>query len=170
MQGKKVAVYGLMIALALALSYLESQVPAFFAVPGMKLGLTNIVVLLALYLMGPGSALTVNLLRILLVSLLFGNGMGLAYSAAGGLLSGLTMILLNKTGRFSMTAVSVAGGVMHNAGQILVAMALLQTHAIAWYLLILWFTGIAAGAVIGLLGSLLCGRLERFVRLEGGRS
>ena len=166
MNGKTIARYGLLIALALILSYAEAQIPAFFAVPGMKLGLTNLVVLLALYLMGSGSAVTINMIRIVLVALLFGNGMSLAYSAAGGLLSGGVMILLKKTGRFSVVTVSIAGGVMHNAGQILVAMVLLGTGSLAWYLLILWFTGIASGAVIGILGGLLCGRLEKYAGQE----
>ena len=166
MNGKTIARYGLLIALALILSYAEAQIPAFFAVPGMKLGLTNLVVLLALYLMGSGSAVTINMIRIVLVALLFGNGMSLAYSAAGGLLSGGVMILLKKTGRFSVVTVSIAGGVMHNAGQILVTMVLLGTGSLAWYLLILWFTGIASGTVIGILGGLLCGRLEKYAGQE----
>lgn len=166
MNGKKVARYGLLIAAALILSYIEAQIPAFFAVPGMKLGLTNLVVLLALYLMGSRSALAINFVRIFLVAVLFGNGMSLAYSAAGGLLSGLVMILLKRTGRFGVVTVSIAGGVAHNIGQILVAMALLKTSALAWYLLILWFTGIASGAVIGTLGGLLCRRLEKYAERE----
>ena len=85
---RRIAQYGLLVALALILSYLEAQLPVFFAVPGMKLGLTNIVVLVALYGMGAGSAIVINLMRIFLVSVLFGNGMSLAYSLVGGLLSG----------------------------------------------------------------------------------
>jgi heptaprenyl diphosphate synthase len=158
---KTIAQYGLLIAVALILSYVEAQIPAFFAVPGMKLGLTNVVVLFALYRMGEKSALAVNLLRIFLVAILFGNGMSLAYSVAGGLLSGLVMILLKKTGKFRMVTVSVAGSVSHNIGQILVAMALLGTTSIAWYLLVLWFTGIASGLLIGVVGGELCRRLEK---------
>ena len=166
MNGKTIARYGLLIALALILSYAEAQIPAFFAVPGMKLGLTNLVVLLALYLMGSGSAVTINMIRIVLVALLFGNGMSLAYNAAGGLLSGFVMILLKRTGKFSVVTVSIVGGIMHNVGQILVAMVLLRTNSLAWYLLILWFTGIASGAVIGILSGLLCGRLEKYAGQE----
>jgi heptaprenyl diphosphate synthase len=161
MDGKKVAQYGLLTALALILSYMEAQIPAFFAIPGMKLGLTNLVVLLALYQMGATSALVINLLRIVLVSVLFGNGMSLAYSVAGGLLSGFVMILLQKNGRFHIITVSMAGGIAHNMGQILVAMVLLETRSLAWYLLVLWFTGLASGAVIGLVGGKLVSRLER---------
>ena len=144
-------------------------IPAFFAVPGMKLGITNLVVLAALYLMDAKSAVLINLLRIILVSVLFGTGMSLAYSMAGGLLSGLVMILLKKTGRFGIVTVSIAGGVAHNIGQILAATVLLGTRSLAWYLLILWFTGIASGAVIGVIGGLLCRRLEGIVNGGGGK-
>ncbi len=158
---KTVALYGLMVALALILSYLEAQIPAFFAVPGMKLGLTNVVVLVALYCLGARSAMGINLMRIVLVSILFGNGMSLAYSLAGGMLSSVVMILLKKTGRLAIVTVSVAGGVAHNIGQILTAMALLQTASLGWYLLVLWFTGLASGAIIGIVGGELCRRLKK---------
>ncbi len=158
-RGKVVARFGLLAALALILSWLESLVPAFFAAPGMKLGLTNLVVLVALYRMGDRAALGVNLLRILLAALLFGNGYSLAYSLAGGLLSGAAMILLKRCGRFHMTAVSVAGGLMHNVGQILTAMLLLDTWQLAGYLPVLWIGGMAAGLIIGLLGAELTRRL-----------
>ena len=113
-KNRKLALYGLLTALALILSYVEGQIPAFFAVPGMKLGLTNIVVLLALYCMGAKSALAVNFVRIVLVSILFGNGVSFWYSLAGGLLSGAVMIALKKCGRFSVLAVSISGGIAHN--------------------------------------------------------
>ena len=161
MKGKQAAQYGMLIALALILSYVEAQIPAFFAVPGMKVGLTNLVVLIALYRMGPRSALVINLLRMVLVSILFGNIMSLAYSVAGGLLSWLVMVGLRKTEKFGIVTVSAVGGVAHNVGQILVAILLLETRSLAWYLLVLWFTGLAAGAVIGIIGGLLCDRLEK---------
>ena len=162
MKTRTIAIYGMLIALALLLSYVEAQLPAFFAVPGVKLGLTNIVVVCALYMLGKGAAIGVNLLRVLLVGLMFGNGMSLAYSAAGALLSGLTMIVLQK--KFHTVTVSVAGGLMHNIGQILVAMLVLETTRIAWYLAVLWFSGIASGAVIGLIGYELIRRLGPVVQ------
>lgn len=158
---RRIALYGMLIALALVLSYAESQVPVFFAVPGMKLGLTNLVVLLALYLMDAKSAVLINIVRILLVSFTFGNGASFFYSLAGGLLSGAVMILLKRTGRFGMTGVSMAGGVSHNIGQILVAMLVLRTRALGWYLLALWFTGLASGFAVGLLGGWIGGRVKR---------
>ena len=152
MKEKNVARYGLLVALTLILSYVESLVPAFFAVPGMKLGLTNLVVLVALFRMGDRAAVAINVLRILLSAALFGNGFALAYSLAGGLLSGAVMILLKRTGRFQMLSVSVAGGLAHNLGQILTAMVLLDTWQLAGYLPVLWISGMIAGLVIGLLG------------------
>lgn len=162
--GKRVAVYGVLIALALILSYLESLIPAFFAVPGMKIGLTNLVVILALYLIDWPSAVIINILRVILVGILFGNVYSLIYSLAGAILSGAGMIILKKTGKFRMLTVSIAGGVLHNIGQILVAVLILNTVKVAWYVLILWFSGIAAGAVIGIISSILCKRLEGPVR------
>ncbi|WP_394273226.1 Gx transporter family protein [Butyricicoccus sp.] len=161
---KRLAEYAMLAALAMVLSYLETLIPAFFAVPGMKLGLTNLVVLAALYRIGARPAITINFVRILLTSMLFGTAVSLWYSLAGGLLSGAVMIALKQTGKFQPLTVSIAGGVAHNVGQIVVAMLLMQTTAVAWYLLALWVSGIAAGAVIGLLGSWL---IERLPKTEG---
>lgn len=154
-----IAEYGLLIALALVLSIVESFMPAFFAVPGMKLGLTNVVVVVALYYMKPKDAIFINIIRIVLVGMMFSNGASFLYSICGGLLSGLAMILLYKTKRFSMVTISVVGGIMHNVGQILCAMVLLYTSAIGWYLAILWVTGLLTGALIGLISGAVVRRL-----------
>lgn len=169
MKTKYIAQYGLLVALALVLSYLESLVPAFFAVPGMKLGLTNLVVMVALYQMGPKHAIILNFLRILLVSLTFGNAFSLLYAMAGGMLSGAVMILLKRSGHFSLLGVSVAGGISHNIGQILMAMLLLGTWRVASYILVLWLSGIAAGAVIGVLTGEVLRRLPKSI-FSGGKS
>lgn len=158
MKTRKAALYGMLTALALLMSYVEAQVPAFFAVPGMKLGLVNIVVLAALYLLGAQAALVISLLRVFLAAAMFGNGMSLYFSAAGALLSGLVMILLKL--KFHRVTVSVAGGIAHNIGQILVAMIVMETGMVAWYLVVLWFSGLASGALIGILGNELVKRLE----------
>ena len=155
-----VAEYGTLIALAMVLSYLESLIPAFFAVPGMKLGLTNTVVLFALYTRGKGSALIINLIRIMLVSLLFSNGVSMYYSIAGGLLSFAVMIMMKRS--FGIITVSVCGGIAHNIGQILAAVILLQTASIAWYLAVLWFTGLLSGALIGIIGGELVRRIAAY--------
>ncbi len=156
---RRIALYGVLAALAMIMSYIEMQIPAFFAVPGMKLGLTNIVVLVALYKFGDKSAIAINIVRIILISTLFGTVMSFAFSFVGGMLSTFVMILLKKTDKFSTIGVSVAGGLTHNIGQILVAMALLNTQAIAWYLPILWITGIGSGLVIGIIGAIVCSKI-----------
>lgn len=157
---KKIALYGVMAALAMILSYVEMQLPAFVAIPGVKLGLTNIVVIVALYKMGDKSALFINVVRIIAVSVLFGTFMSFAFSFAGGMLSTIVMILLKKTDKFSAVGVSVTGGITHNIGQILAAMLLLNTRAIIWYLPVLLLSGIISGLVIGLTGAIVVKRVR----------
>ena len=154
-----ITLYGIMAALALILSYVELQIPAFFAIPGMKLGLTNIVVVVALYTLGEKSAFFINLVRIIVVSILFGNVMALWFSLAGGILSTLIMIILKKTNWFSPVGVSAAGGITHNIGQIIVAIILLKTSFIIWYLPILWTSGVVSGVIIGIIGGIVCRHL-----------
>ena len=159
MKAQRIALYGILIALAMALSYLEAQIPSV-GIPGIKLGLTNVVVLFALYKMDYRSAVIINILRILLVGFMFGNGYSIIYSLAGGILSGLVMILLKRFTHLTMVTVSVAGGIAHNVGQIIVAVIMLRTGAIAWYLVILWFSGIVAGVLVGLLGAEITKRVK----------
>lgn len=156
---RQMAVRGMLVVAAMALSWMEAQVPAFFAVPGMKLGLTNVVVLTALYLVSNRDAVLINLVRILLVGFTFGGVAAMLYSLAGGLLSGAVMILLKNSGRFGPIGVSVAGGISHNVGQITVAVLVLGTKYALYYLPFLWLSGLAAGTVIGLLCGLLLRRL-----------
>lgn len=161
MSTRRITTYGILIALALILSYVEAQIPAFVAIPGMKLGLTNIVVLTALYSLDSKSAMFINIIRIVIVAILFGNAMSFAFSIAGGMLSTVVMMLLKKTNRFRIIGVSAMGGISHNVGQILTAMLLLGTKAIAWYLPVLWASGIFSGVIIGLIGGLVCDRLPK---------
>lgn len=158
MKAEKVAQYGLLTALALVLSWLESLLPPL-GVPGVKLGLPNLAIVFALYRLGFRDACVISLVRVMLVTLLFGNGAALAYSIAGAALSLSLMGLLKKTGKFSSVGVSVAGGVAHNAGQILVAMALLETSRLAWYLPVLWVSGTIAGVLVGLVSGELVRRV-----------
>ena len=151
---------GLLSALALLLSYVEFLLPPVFAaLPGIKIGLPNVVILYVLYSLGVKYAALVSFVRIALSSLLFGNVMTLAYSVAGAILSLLLMVLLKKSDRLSEVGVSVSGGIAHNIGQILVAMVLLDTPQIAFYLLILSVTGTIAGIFVGLCGVFLLKRL-----------
>lgn len=160
MNSKRLARYALLVALAMVLSWLESMVPVSAAVPGMKLGLTNLVVVFALYRMGLRDAAVISLIRVLLVSFTFGNAYSFAYSLAGAALSLVVMAALKRTGKFSLTAVSVAGGVCHNIGQILVAIAVLGTARIAVYLPPLLVSGVAAGVAIGAVAGLIVRRVR----------
>ena len=151
-----VAFFGMCTALALILAYVELLVqPLFPTLPGIKMGLPNIIIVFLLYKRGCVSAIGVSLIRIILVSILFGNTMSLMYSLAGGALSIITMILLRRLNVFSAIGVSVAGGVTHNLGQILTAMLLLNTSELGYYLVVLTVTGTISGILIGLCGSIL---------------
>ena len=155
-KSQSVALLGLCTALALILSYVEVLFqPLIPSIPGIKMGLPNIIIVFLLYRRGPVSAVWVSLVRIILVSMLFGNMMSFLYSLAGGVLSLLVMILLRKTNFMSEVGVSVAGGVTHNAGQILMAMLLLETSELGYYMVVLTFTGIISGLLIGLCGALM---------------
>lgn len=157
MKGKKIALYGLLIALAFIFSYIEMLIPLPLPA-GVKLGAANIVVLTALYLLGFKEAFAISIVRIVLSGFAFGIGT-VPYSLAGGLLSLGLMALLKKSGKFGMAGVSVAGGVAHNIGQILVAMALLGTKT-AFYFPMLFFSGIIAGILIGLISSVVLKKLQ----------
>ena len=160
-KAKSTACLGMCVSLALVLAYVEILVPPIItAAPGIKMGLPNIIIIFMLYKRGVGSAIAVSFLRILLVSVLFGNVMSLSYSLAGGILSLAVMIILKKTDFLSPIGVSVAGGVAHNIGQILMAMLLLQTKELGYYMIILTVTGIVSGAIIGLGGYWLQKRVK----------
>ncbi|MCI8504950.1 MAG: Gx transporter family protein [Lachnospiraceae bacterium] len=159
MSTKKTAQYGLLTALAFIFSYIESVIMVPVPVPGIKLGLANLVVLAALYRMGKGPAAFVSVIRVVLAGLTFHNTMMMLYSLAGCMLSLFVMILLKKTGRFGMVGVSAAGGVMHNLGQLLVAAALLETSALVWYFPALMVSGCITGIVIGVAGAEIVKRL-----------
>ncbi len=160
MKSQRIARYALLTALAMVLSWLESMVPVATAVPGVKLGLTNLVVIFALYRMRLRDAAAISLIRVLLVSMTFGNAYSFAYSFAGAVLSLAVMTLLKKTKKFSMLGVSVAGGVSHNVGQILVAMTVLETAGLIYYLPVLMISGIVAGVCIGVVGAIITKRIK----------
>lgn len=158
MKTKHITVMAMCVALAMILSYVESQIPSV-GIPGVKMGLANLVVVFCLYRIGWREAAGISLLRVFLVSVLFGHAASLMYSAVGALLSLTGMILLKKTDKLSCVAVSVIGGVLHNIGQILVAWALLGANVI-YYLPVLIFSGTAAGVVIGIVSALLVKRID----------
>ena len=159
MRSKKLTVLALLTALSMILSYIEGLLPAFVAIPGIKVGLANLAVVLALYRLGWREAICVSLVRVLCLSLLFGNAASLAYSIAGAALSLGGMVILKKTMRFSPLSVSVTGGVLHNMGQLLMACVLLSTTALCYYLPFLLLGGILAGIVIGVISAILLKRI-----------
>lgn len=158
--GKRIARYALLVSLAMVLSWLESLIVFPGLLPGMKVGLTNLVVVFALYRMSPRDAAAVSLARVALVSLTFGNAYSFAYSLAGAALSLAVMTGLKKTGRFSILGVSISGGVCHNLGQLGVAMAVLGTARLGWYLPWLMAGGVAAGTAVGAAGCVIADRVR----------
>ena len=157
---KTTALIGVCIALAMILSYIELLIPPLYsAIPGIKMGLSNIVIVFLLYRFGSGYAFAVSILRVVLVSLLFGNVMALMYSLAGAVLSLIVMIVLRKLKFLSTVGVSVAGAVAHNVGQVLMAMLLLDTTELGYYMVVLVVTGTISGTLIGLCGAFLVNRV-----------
>lgn len=162
------ALMSVLTAAAMILSYVESQIPTLIPIPGVKLGLANLAVIMALYLLNVKSAVVISLLRVLLVSMLFGNVMSLSYSLAGAALSLTGMALLRKLPAFSTVSVSIAGGVLHNIGQIIVAALLTDKAIFIAYLPVLLVSGVAAGTLIGIIAGQVIIRLQR--ALKGIRS
>ena len=167
MRTQKLTTFALLTALAMVLAWLESMVPLAVAVPGVKLGLPNLVVIFALYRLGAREAWVISLARVLLVSFTFGNAYAFLYSLAGAVCSMLLMQLLRATGRFGVTGVSVAGGVGHNIAQIAVATVVLETGALAAYLPVLLAAGTVAGCAIGAAAAQL---IHRIPQGAGGKS
>lgn len=162
--GAWVATYGMLISLAFIFSYVEAIIPIPIPVPGVKLGLANLVAIVGLYTVGIRGTVAVSLIRIVLVGFTFGNASSMIYSLAGGALSLILMILVKKTGWFSQIGVSIVGGIGHNIGQLSIAALVVQTAGVFYYLPFLMVAGVVAGAVIGLLGGLVTERIQGFVK------
>lgn len=162
MDTRRVVHMGMLVALAMILSFVESQIPAFVAIPGMKIGLANIAVVFTLYTLGFRDALAVSLTRVVLSALLFGNVVSGLYSLFGALLSLASMALLRRTGLFGVVGVSVTGAVSHNLGQTAAAWLILRSRAIAYYLPFLLISAVAGGVVIGIVSAVLV------IRIKGG--
>lgn len=159
-KGKNIALFGMMVALAFTFSYLESLIPFNFGIPGVKLGLANLVVVVALYTMKPGEAFFIAVVRIFLAGLTFGNVYSLAYSLCGGILSFAVMALLRKT-KLSIIGVSMMGGICHNIGQIIVAAIVMETARIAYYLPVLLAAGLITGLILGIVSKLITERVDK---------
>ena len=166
MKTKNIVLYGLLIALAFILSYVESMIPIPVPIPGIKIGLANLVVTTALYLMGPQQALVLSMLRILLVAFTFGNLSTMLFSFAGGILSWTLMVLGRKVKGLSITGVSILGGVGHNIGQILVAIVVVNSLSLIYYLPFLILSGLIAGTVIGMVGAIITTNLKKHIRFD----
>ena len=157
---RRMTTLSLLFALAMIFSFVESRLPTFIPIPGVKLGLCNVVIIFTLLKLGAPAAIAVSLLRVLLSSILFGNAAAFFYSLAGALLSLAVMILMKHFRTFSAVGISVLGGVMHNIGQLLMAWILLGTAGVMYYLPVLLIAGVIAGALIGLLSAYLAKRAE----------
>ena len=158
-RSKSIAAVALLTALALILSYVEAIIPFNIGIPGVKLGIANIVVVIALYVYGWGHALAVNVIRIVIAGFLFSGVFGIIYSMAGGLLSLLVMVLLKKTGLFSCIGISAASGVVHNMAQLFTAALLVSNLSIFVYFPVLLFSGIICGIITGIVTTVILRRL-----------
>ena len=156
---RKLTVLAMTLSFALILSFVESRIPALVASPGIKAGLANIAVIFALYKLGTREAVVVSILRVMIVSMLFGSVASLIYSVAGAVLSLSVMILLKKLTPLSEVTISVFGGVMHNVGQIVAASFMLSTNVVVYYLPFLLISGTLAGIAIGVASALLIKRI-----------
>ena len=155
----RVAYFGVFTALALIFSYVESLIPIQLGIPGVKLGLANLIIVIALYKMRLSEVFLLSIVRILLSGFLFGNYFSILYSLAGGLLSLVVMALLKKTGDFSVMGISMAGGVSHNVGQLVVAMLVVETFSVGYYLPVLLVAGLGTGFLIGVAAGEMLKRL-----------
>lgn len=156
----KVAYFGVFTALALIFSYVESLIPIHFGIPGVKLGLANLIIVIALYKMSTNEAYILSVVRIVLAGFMFGNLFAILYSLAGGMLSLTIMCILKKTDKFSAYGVSMAGGVFHNVGQLLMAAIVLESVSVGYYFPVLLISGLATGFVIGVIANEMIKRLK----------
>ena len=161
---RKVALYGILIALAMVMSFIETLIPIPFPVPGVKLGLANLVTIVGLYLIGIPGTICVTVLRVMLVGFSFGNPYSMIYGLSGSFLSLFVMAIARKYHLFSQTGISILGGVFHNIGQMIFASFVVQTMGVFVYLPTLLLSGCIAGAVIGVLGGIITERLTNFTK------
>ena len=161
MDAKKIPYYGLFAALAILMGYVEMMIPVPIPIPGVKLGLANVIIIIMMYFMDTKSAFFVSLIRVLLSGLLFAGFAGLLYSLAGAMCSFAVMALLKKTGKFSIVGISLAGGVFHNVGQVAVAALAVENVKMMYYLPFLLVSGVITGILIGIVAKTALGYLKR---------
>ena len=159
----RVAYFGVFTALALIFSYVESLIPIQIGIPGVKLGLANLMLVIALYKMSLKETYLLSITRVVLSGFLFGNMFAILYSLAGGLLSLTVMAVLKKAGGFSVMGVSIAGGVFHNIGQLIIAMIVVETFSVAYYIPVLLIAGVITGLLIGIAANETLKRIKELI-------
>ncbi len=157
----QIALAALLAALALIFSYIEAIIPFNIGIPGIKLGIANLVILVSLYTLGFRYTLAINIIRILTAGLLFNGFFGAIYSLSGGLLSLLVMAGLKKSSLFSVIGISMAGGVAHNLGQLLIAALIVSNIKLFFYFPVLLFSGLISGIFIGIIAWFILKKLPR---------
>lgn len=158
---KKIAYSSMLVALAMIFSYVEVLIPFSFGIPGIKLGLANLVVVIGLFILKPFQVFGILVVRIILSAFMFGNMSSLIYSLAGGVLSFFVMLLLKKFKGFSMTGISMAGGVIHNVGQLMIASCVVENLHVLYYMPVLLVAGLITGMLIGIVGQRVYKHIER---------
>lgn len=159
----KVAYFGVFTALALIFSYVETLIPINFGIPGMKLGLANLMIVIMLYKGGVKEAFLLSVVRIVLAGFIFGNLFSILYSLAGGILSLAVMAFLKSRGSFSVMGVSAAGGIFHNIGQLIIAMLTVSTFNIFYYIPVLMLAGLVTGLLIGFVSHEVLKRISNII-------
>ena len=166
---RQITLMAMMLVFALMVSYIERYIPPPIPMlPGIKVGLANIVVLLLLYLWGYRYALSLNILRILLSGLLFTGVWGAVYALSGAVFSFISMALLKRSRLFGVVGVSVIGGAAHNLGQLCVAALATATGGLFYYLPVLIVSGVITGVLVGYLAGLLIQRIHKHVGTSSG--
>lgn len=161
---KRTAIIGVISAFAIILGYVESLISLGFFIPGVKLGLANLAIVTVMYIYGNKEAFTVNFIRILISGLLFTNIFSIIFSLSGAAISFAVMAILKNTDKFSVMGVSVAGGVSHNIGQIIIASFVVETYSVVYYLPVLIVSGIITGMIIGAVSGILIKYLKNIIR------
>ena len=161
---RKIATFGMLTALAMVLGFVETLIPINLGIPGMKLGLANLIVIIAFYIFDIKTGVIVSLLRIVLIAMTFGNISMMFYSISGATLSLLCMILAKQIKGFSMVGISIIGGIMHNVGQIICAAFVVRTNGVFTYLPVLMIAGVVSGMLIGIAASLVIVRVKPYIR------
>lgn len=156
---KKISLTALFTAFAVVLSYIESFIP-ITGIPGVKIGLANFAIMLALYLLGYKEAILINIIRIIIVGAMFGNLFGILFSISGALISFCVMAISKKINKLSVITIAILGGVSHNIAQLIIAGFVVETYSVLVYIPVLIISGLITGAVIGILSEIVIKRIN----------